>query len=73
MELKIYWTEFSEKELHRIFDYYKDKTNYRIAKKLVSGIINETYILKKHSKIGQIEELLIDREQEFRYLLHKNF
>ena len=73
MELKIYWTEFSEKELQNIFEYHREKANYRIARKLVEGIYNETLKLKKHPEIGQIEELLQNRSQNFRYLVYKNY
>lgn len=73
MDLKIYWTEFSEKELQHIFEYYREKASYRIAKRLVDGIYNATIQLKKQPKIGQIEELIKEREQEFRYLVFKNY
>jgi plasmid stabilization system protein ParE len=73
MELKIYWTEFSEKELVKIFKYYNKKANYQIAKKLVDGIYNETLKLRNQPEIGQIEELLQSREQDFRYLVFKNY
>ena len=49
MGLKIYWTEFSEKELYKIFEYYREKASYRIAKQIVDGIYNETQNLKKTS------------------------
>ena len=58
MELEIFWTDFSKKELKNIFDYYKEKASLNVAKTLVIGIIKETTKLKKQSKIGQEEELL---------------
>ncbi|MCR9182830.1 MAG: type II toxin-antitoxin system RelE/ParE family toxin [Flavobacteriaceae bacterium] len=73
MELKLFWTEFSQKELEKIYKYYREKAGIRIAKKLVNGIYNETLKLKKQPKIGQTEELLKKREQEFRYLIYKNY
>lgn len=73
MELKIYWTEFSEKELRKIFEYYRKRASYRIAKKLVDGIYNETLKLKKQPTIGQAEELLKERKQEFRHLVFKSY
>lgn len=73
MELEIYWTSFSEKELENIFEYHLIKANYRIAKKLVDGIYHETLTLKKQSTIGQIEELLKERKENFRYLVYKNY
>lgn len=73
MELKIYWTDFSKKELQNIFEYYKENASLKVAKSLTIGIAKETLKLKKQPKIGQIEELLIDRPNEFRYLVYKNY
>lgn len=73
MELKIYWTDFSKSELHKIFDYYKEKVSLKIATQLVIEINQEVKKLQSQPSIGQREELLIDRKQEFRYFIHKNF
>ena len=73
MELKLFWTNFSQKELEKIYQYYREKAGTRIAKKIVNGIYNETLKLKKQPEIGQAEELLNNRKQEFRYLVYKNY
>lgn len=73
MALKIYWTDFSKSELQRIFDYYKEKAGRRVTKKMVEGIISETEKLREQPLIGQMEELLSDRTEEFRYLVHRNY
>lgn len=73
MALEIYWTEFSEKELEKIFYYYEKQASLQIAKKITDGIFKATLKLKKQPEIGQIEELLAQRKQEFRYLVHKNY
>jgi len=73
MEIKINWTDFSKKELQNIFSYYKENVSLRVAKNLVLGITKETIRLKKQPNIGQIEELLKNRNQEFRYLVYKNY
>jgi len=73
MELKLFWTNFSQKELEKIYQYYREKAGTRIAKKIVNGIYNETLKLKKQPEIGQAEELLENRKQEFRYLVYKNY
>ena len=44
-----------------------------MQKKLINGIYNEAFNLKKHPEIGQKEELLKNRKQEFRYLVYKNY
>ncbi|HET8804460.1 MAG TPA: type II toxin-antitoxin system RelE/ParE family toxin [Aequorivita sp.] len=73
MELKVFWTGFSQQELERIYEYYREKAGTRIAKKLVDGIYNETLKLKQQPEIGQLEELLKSRKEEFRYLIYKNY
>ena len=74
MGLEIYWTEFAEDELHKIFKHYLKKAGYRIAKKLVDGIYDEPSKLKTHAEIGQIEQFLDGRSQVFRYLIYnKNY
>lgn len=73
MELKIYWTEFAKAELQNIFDYYKEKASLNIAKKLVTSISKEVLKLTNHPNIGQHEELLLDRPENFRYFVHKNY
>ena len=73
MELKIFWTESSEKELAKIFQFYLDTVNLRIAEKVTDGIFNATLVLAYQPEIGQIENLLIERNEDFRYLLHKNY
>lgn len=72
MELKLFWTDFSLKELEIIYEYYREKAGTKIAKKLVNGIYSETLKLKSQPEIGQMEELLKNRKQEFRYLVFKN-
>ncbi len=73
MELKIYWTDFAKSELRKIFDYYKEEASIRIAQKIVKEIILSTSILSTQPHIGTPESLLKDREQVFRYLVHKNY
>lgn len=73
MELKIYWTDFSKKELQNIFEYYKKNATLKVAKRLTTGIAKVTLKLKEQPEIGQIEELLTDRPNKFRYLVYKNY
>lgn len=73
MELKVEWTDFSKNELKNIFEYYKDKASVAIARKLVTGIVNETLRLKLQPIIGQEEELLKNSDKEFRYIVFKNY
>ncbi len=73
MELAVYWTRFAEDKLDDIYDYYESKAGTRIARKLISGIIDKTIELDKNPHIGQKEELLYGRPQKFRYLVFKNY
>lgn len=73
MELTIKWTDFSKNELKKIFEYYKEEASVKVARKLVSGIANETKKLLKHPTIGQEEELLKNDSREFMYLVYKNY
>ncbi len=73
MGLRIFWTDFSQRELEKIYEYYLEKAGIRVAKKLVNGIYNETLKLKNQPKIGQIEDLLKHRKQGFRYLVFQNY
>ena len=73
MALKIIWSEFAETQLDEIYDYYEKKASTKVAKKLVRGIINESKKLIKSPLIGQEEELLKQRETEYRYLVFKNY
>ena len=73
MELEIYWTDFSKKELKNIFKYYKEKASLNVAKTLVIGITKEATKLKKQSTIGQEEESLQSDSRGFRYLVFKSY
>lgn len=57
MALKIFWTDFAENELRKIFDFYKKEASLRVATRLTSEIARETLKLEKSPTIGQHEEL----------------
>ena len=59
--------------MEKIFDYYNEQASFQIAKKITDGIFRATLKLKKQPGIGQIEELLIQRKERFRYLVYKNY
>ena len=71
MELKIYWTDFAKNELHENFKYLKENASLRVAIKETQKIVQETHRLKNQPEIGPIEELLSEKKQEFRYLVHQ--
>jgi len=73
MELEVYWTRFAQDKLSDIYDYYEITASSKIARNLVTGIIDQTIKLDKNPNIGQKEELLKNRPEEFRYLVYKNY
>jgi plasmid stabilization system protein ParE len=73
MELEVYWTQFAEDKLTDIFEYYNFNAGVKVAQKLANGIIDESLKLSKNPFIGQKEDLLINRIQEYRYLVFRNF
>lgn len=73
MELKIVWTDFAKSELKNIYAYHKNVASEKIAKKLVTKLVAETKNLSHHPESGQIEELLVNRPQKFRYLISGNY
>ena len=73
MAIKVYWTQFAKTELKSIFDYYKINASLKIASSLVTGIIDKVDTLSSLGEVGQKEEVLSDRKEEFRYLIFKNY
>jgi len=73
MELEIFWSQFAEDKLQDIFYYYKHKASLKVARKIINEIVDKTIDLDKNPKIGQIENFLKERSQEFRYLVSSNY
>lgn len=73
MGLKIFWSQLAEDKLEDIFNYYKIKAGIKVAKEIVYGIVDQTIDLNKNPKIGQLEDLLKNRPEEFRYLIYTNY
>jgi len=73
MDLAIYWTDFSKRQLKLIFDYYKEQSNKNTAKLIVEEIVSDTEKLKYFPKSGQIEPLLIHLDIDVRYTISQNY
>jgi len=71
--MEIIWSKLSQKKLISIHKYYTKKASSKIAKKLVSEIIDSTTLLKEFPEHGQQEHKLEKRAQNFRYLVYKNY
>ena len=73
MEIKVFWTQRALNDLEDIFEYYKYNASLKVARKLVKEIVKSTIVIQHSPKIGKIEELLIDRIIEYRFLIVKNY
>jgi plasmid stabilization system protein ParE len=73
MKYSVFWSEFSERKLDEIFDYYQSRASYKIARKLITEIISGTVILETNPLAGPIEPLLMDRKEEYHYLVCGNY
>lgn len=73
MEIRIEWSELSERQLKDIFDYYAFAASPRIAKKIVNRILERVSILETEPLVGPKEELLVEYPEDFRYLVESNY
>jgi plasmid stabilization system protein ParE len=73
MAFKIIWSDFAETELDKIFEYYIENASLQVAKNIIEKIILEPNKILSHPEITQVEELLLDRENEYRYLICENY
>ena len=73
MEIRIEWSEQSERQLKDIFDYYSLEVSPRVAKKIVNRILDRVTILENNPSAGPKEELLSSHPEEFRYLVESNY
>ena len=72
MEFEIVWSQFAEKQLDEIYDYYVENASKRVAKTILQNLLNTPNQLKLNPFIGQIENLLKGRIITYRYLIYKN-
>ncbi len=73
MEFRIIWSEFAEHQLDNIYNFYLESASPSVASKLLKNIIHEADRLTHRPEIGQIEENLLERNIEYRYLIYKNY
>lgn len=73
MEIRIEWSELSEKQLKDIFDYYSMEASPGIARKIINKITDRVSILEANPLAGSKEELLKDYPEDFRYLVESNY
>ena len=58
MEIRIEWSELSERQLKDIFDYYSIEVSPRIARKIINRILNRVTLLESNPLAGPKEERL---------------
>lgn len=71
--MNVQWSHLAKAQLKDIYDYYASTVNRRLAKKIVSKIIDRTDILIIHPYSGTKEPLLSDYAEEYRYLVVDNY
>jgi plasmid stabilization system protein ParE len=73
MNFQIFWSEFAEIQLDKIFEYYKKEAGLKVAKQLITKLIKDSNKLINSPQLGPEEELLVHREIQYRYLIVKNY
>lgn len=59
--------------LIKFSNIYVENASLRVAKNVINKIILEPNRILSHPEITQVEELLLDRETEYRYLICDNY
>ena len=73
MDFQIVWSAFAENQLDKIYEYLLENAGLKVANNIFQKIIAEPEKLISHPEIAQVEELLAGRENEYRYLVLKNY
>lgn len=73
MSFEIIWSDFAEAELDKIFEYYAKNASLKVAKYLLKDILSEPTKLIDNPEITQVEDLLLDREIQYHYLVFRNY
>jgi len=73
MEIRIVWSELSERQIKDIFDYYSVEASPTIARRIINRIIDRVSILENNSSAGPKEELLSEYPEDFRYLVESKY
>ena len=73
MKYKIIWSKFTEFQLDLIFNFYAEKVNIKLAKRIIFQIRDKVKKLSKSPFIGKKEELLTDRIENYRHLIISNY
>ncbi|WP_246022021.1 type II toxin-antitoxin system RelE/ParE family toxin [Flavobacterium cellulosilyticum] len=69
MNFEIIWSDFAERQLDEIFEYYVENASLKVAKNLLQKLLAEPNKIMDNPEMLQIEELLIARQDEYRYIV----
>lgn len=73
MAFRIIWSDFAIAQLDEIYFYYERDRGTRIAKRLVSNLIEAPNKLIYSPYIGREEDFIKHTKTKYRFLLHKDF
>ena len=73
MNYTIIWSNFAEYQLDEIFNYHTKKVNTKVAQSIMFKIRDNVEMLIKNPLIGDKEELLEGRKQNYRRLIVTNY
>ena len=71
--MRLFWTDTALGQLEDIFDYHKLTVSLSTARKISASIVDKTVLLETQPRLGQKEELLKERKNEYRYLVESNY
>lgn len=67
MKCKVIWSDFSEAQLDLIFEYYSVEASTKVATKVVRNLIAKAERLSNNPYMGAVEELLLNRKDQYRF------
>lgn len=73
MSFEVIWSDFAESQLDKIFEYYVENASLKVAKNLLQKLLEEPNRIMDNPEMLQIEDFLIDRKDEYRYIVCKNY
>ena len=71
--MRVFWAFIALNDLQDIFEYHKTIASVKTARKLVKNIVVDTNLLQNNPELGRIEELLVHRENHYRFIVVKNY
>ncbi|MCF1750554.1 type II toxin-antitoxin system RelE/ParE family toxin [Mariniradius sediminis] len=71
--MQIFWSDLAKANLREIRAFYQIVANSKVAKSIVSKIIDKTRLLRDQPEMGQLEDNPLVVERNFRYLVEGNY